>query len=67
MTRKPCVDSGYHVECFGCHEWLPIKLSKTGRAYWVCNKCLIQVFLRNVTEEDLEEEDFEFAIRKETD
>ncbi len=65
MNRPPA-SSGYEVACFGCEDWLPIKLSKTGRAYWVCNKCLIQVFLRNVTTEDLEERDFEFSIREET-
>mgnify|MGYP001584149530 CR=1 FL=1 len=57
--------SGYQVECFGCGEWLSIKMSKKGLAYWVCNGCFIQVFLRKIANEDLEEKDFAFSIRTE--
>jgi hypothetical protein len=40
-------------------------LSKKGLAYWVCNGCFVQVFLRKTAKEDLEEKDFEFSIRVE--
>jgi len=65
MTIQSGKHSGYVVECFGCRAWLSIKLSKKGRAYWVCNTCAIQVFLRGIMQDQLEEQRFEFQIREE--
>jgi hypothetical protein len=65
MTIRSGKCSGYVVDCFGCGTWLPIKMSKKGRAYWICNACAIQVFLRGVKEEQLEEQRFEFWIKQE--
>jgi hypothetical protein len=64
-NHRSCAQTGYRVECFGCGNWLPIKLSKKERAYWVCDQCAVQVFLRKTTMDELREEDFAFSVRME--